>query len=489
MKNFQQFKDFCKKSHFLLFLILAIFFLKGLALLTVIPIFNGYDEARHYNTIQYLAESKEKNWPTIEKGKTNEGDLVQRFNYSEEIKKTAEKIRCVGGEDKCNLYENNLFIQGSYGQNEKEINSRPWKQYNDEYPVNIASSGKSLYHKLGAIIEKLLSEKSILTRFYTLRIFSVLFGTITILIFYLILRNIGFSKKHNLILTAIISFQPHFSFYYTYINYDCLLILFFATFVLGAILSLKNGINWKNLTLMIASIFFGIWVKGTAYILLAVFVFLISFLTYKKLSKKTNVRAVYWLYFFLAISFFIITVTLERYLPLIGNFNEIAGSFFRYFMKNADFGLILLSSKTYWGTLPFGNWISDNLINIIWLIQFISIIGLFLFIFSKKKPEFLPEKKYVIFFILMILALQAGIRLADWQYFVQNGKLELQTPGRYFFPNIALHITLVFIDLGMISKTLKKENYFDFILSSGLVLMFILFMHNLFNLLLLDFYL
>ncbi|KKP79659.1 MAG: hypothetical protein UR78_C0010G0024 [Candidatus Moranbacteria bacterium GW2011_GWF2_35_39] len=488
MLTFQKIKDFCKKPQTILILILLVFFLKGLLLTIILPIFNGYDEARHYNTIQYLAEPREKNWPKNEKGESADGDLVQRFNYSEEIKKTAEKIRCVGGEDKCNLYANNLFISGFDGENEAEINNRGWKQYNDDYPVNIAGKADSLYHQIGEKIERMLGEKNILIRFYTLRIFSVFLGTIAIFIFYLILKNIGFSPKHSLLITAIISFQPKFSFYYSYVNYDPLLILLFAFFVFGAILSIKDGLNWKNLSLMISSIIFGIWVKGTALILLAVFIFLIFAVIYKKVSGKTKINDKYWFGLFFTISFSVIMITFQKHLPLIGNFNEISASFFRYFLKNIDPELISLSSKTYWGILSFDNWISLHLLEIVWFIQFFSILGLILFIFSKNKPEFLPEKKYIFFFILMIVALQAGIRLADWQYFTKYGKLGLQTPGRYFFPNIAIHITLVFVGLGMLLQYFKKEKYFDLVLALSLVSMLAFFMYHLLSTLL-DFYL
>jgi len=239
---------------------------------------------------------------------------------------------------------------------------------------------------------------------------------------------------------------------------------------------------------MISSIIFGIWVKGTALILLAVFIFLIFAVIYKKVSGKTKINDKYWFGLFFTISFSVIMITFQKHLPLIGNFNEISASFFRYFLKNIDPELISLSSKTYWGILSFDNWISLHLLEIVWFIQFFSILGLILFIFSKNKPEFLPEKKYIFFFILMIVALQAGIRLADWQYFTKYGKLGLQTPGRYFFPNIAIHITLVFVGLGMLLQYFKKEKYFDLVLALSLVSMLAFFMYHLLSTLL-DFYL
>ena len=61
MKNIKDL-TFYKNPTFVLILILGVFFLKGVFLATIFPIFGGQDESRHYNTIQYLAEPAEKTW-------------------------------------------------------------------------------------------------------------------------------------------------------------------------------------------------------------------------------------------------------------------------------------------------------------------------------------------------------------------------------------------------------------------------------------------
>jgi hypothetical protein len=100
-------------------------------------------------------------------------------------------------------------------------------------------------------------------------------------------------------------------------------------------------------------------------------------------------------------------------------------------------------------------------------------------LFSKRKFDYLPEKKYIIFLIGVIIALQLGIRFADWRAFSVSNRLNLGTPGRYFLPNLASHIILVFVGLGAL---LRKEKYFNLTLLFGLISMFAFFMYIIFDL-------
>jgi hypothetical protein len=113
-------------------------------------------------------------------------------------------------------------------------------------------------------------------------------------------------------------------------------------------------------------------------------------------------------------------------------------------------------------------------------------IGLIYFLASKKRPEFLPDKKYVIFLIAMVIALQLGIRTADWKIFMSSDNLDLGTPGRYFLPNLASHIILLFVGLGAF---LRKERYFQYSLIIGLILMFSFSMYLTFNVIIPRYYL
>lgn len=473
---------FWKKPFFILLLILSAFFLKGVFLAALTPIFVGQDESRHYSSIQYLAEPRPITWPLIEREETEGG--VQNYNYSQEVKKTFEAINF----EKSNeaIYSTFNFIQGYEGKNETLVNNNDWHKYNEYTKPNTA--GNSFYHRLVSnLIERPFGEQNLPVRYFLSRIFSVLLGTIVILSAYLIAKNIGFSAKNSLLLTAIVAFQPRFSIYYAGINYDALLILTFALFTLGGVLALKQELNWKNFSLMAISIYIGTLAKPTAYILLAPFSLLIAFFCYEKIKNKN--RYVKYASFLLLVCMATVLFIFikNRFVGNVHGFGNTMISITNYLSESLTMGRFALSSRTYWGALTWTNsWFMNNLTIFIWFFQSIAATGIAWFLFSKKKPEFLPEKKYAIFLLVMIVFLQLGIRAADWSIFKDSGKLYLGTPGRYFLPNLTAHIILVFTGLGML---LQKNKYFERSLIVGLILMMSFMFYIVFNMIIFRYYL
>jgi 4-amino-4-deoxy-L-arabinose transferase-like glycosyltransferase len=296
----------------------------------------------------------------------------------------------------------------------------------------------------------------------------------------------GFSAKSSLLLTAIIAFQPRFSIYTAAINYDALLIPLFTLFVLGGVLALKNGPNWKNVLLIVASVYLGILTKQTAYILLVGAVLLFAYLLYEKIKNKSR-GVKYAACLLIVIGITVFSIYLKQH--LIGNtdsFGDLKISVSSYLSKSLTMGRFALSSRTYWGALGWvNNWFLDNLTNFIWYTQIVAAIGLVLFLILKKKQAHMPEKKYIIFLIVMIALLQLGIRTADWIVFRQTGSLDLGTPGRYFLPNLAAHIILVFTGIGML---LRKEKIFEWSLIIGLILMMTFMMYIIFDTIIFRYY-
>lgn len=477
MKKFQSL-GFWKNPKFILAIILFVFFLKGVFLAAINPIFFGQDEARHYSSVQYVSEPRPITWPLIQKEETEEG-TIQKFNYSQEIKETAKAMNYDVANN--NIYSTFLFVEDYDGKNEAEINNNDWHQYNEYYHPNTA--GNSLYHRLASTIEKMFTDQSIFVRYYLIRIFSVFLGMLTVLLSYFIAKNIGFSPKHSLLLSAIIAFQPRFSIYTAAINYDALLILTFTLFALGGVLTLKQNLNWKNLSLLIVSVFLGILTKPTATILLVMLAILLSFFAYKKISMiNKKIKWFSFLIYLFAIIFFIAFI--KKYIPTTSYalFEHIFSSVGGYLSDSLTMGKFALSSRTYWGALSWvNNWFLDNTINFVWIIEFFSTIGIAFFFSLKKKLDFLPEKKYVVFLLIILAALQIGIRAADWLTHGETG-----APGRYFMPNIASHMILVFVGLGAL---LRKKEYFEKSLLVGLILMMTFMLFIIFDAMVLRFYL
>ena len=170
--------NFIKKPGFILALILAGFFFKGVFIATLFPIFTGQDEARHYNTVQFLAEPKEKTWPITPRPIIPDKATIADYNFSEEIREA-------GAAADFDLFRHAMYDTSAFsdsngydGKNETLIDEMPWQRYNNLSPPDTA--GKSLYHQLASLIEKAFASSSILVRFFSVRIFSVLLGTLTV---------------------------------------------------------------------------------------------------------------------------------------------------------------------------------------------------------------------------------------------------------------------------------------------------------------------
>jgi len=461
-------------------------------LAALFPIFKGQDESRHYNSIQYLNEPAEKNWNIIKKPSEpySEDRKIKfyTYNFSEEIRKTAQSTNSEAvftPED----YDRMNFSDGFLGKNENEITDKKWDPYNKIYPPDIA--GKSLYHKTVALIDKALYRENILIRYFSIRIFSVFLGMLCILLAYLIAKNIGLTSKQSLLIAAIISFHPKFSIYLTNINYDAFLIPSFFAFTLAGVSILGKGLNWKNGLIISTSLMIALFTKGTGVILFPVFFGLIMFHSYE-IKKSKRFKTYLASSTILLIVLFLIFNSQYKISGLISvspytnkSSSEIIVSLEKYLSKT--FLKITSPHADYWGDIDWvRNDYSEHLINIIWFAQIVALIGLVMFLFRKHKPDFLPEKKYVVFLFGIWFVLQFGIRFFDWKYSLSDPDLDVGTSGRYFLPAITSHIILIFTGLGMI---LKKEKYLDIALKIGLILIFIFFMHVIFNTIIPQFYL
>jgi len=459
------------KTNWIIGLILIAFFVKGVFLATILPIFKGQDESRHYNTVQYLNEPEEKNWEfTKQADRDQDKDDLSTYRFSEEIRNTALKTET--HRVRYNKRDTITFTTSSEGKNEEELKKDNSPAINKINPVDV--TGLMLYHKLGFLIENSLEDKNIFIRFYLIRIFSVALATLFILFSFLTLRAINIPDKYNLALLLLLIFQPGLSFYSAHINYAPLLFFSFSAFIYGAVLYLKQGANWKNISLLILPTIIGLLTKGAAVVLVISLAFIIALEIFKRARQHSKKAG----YIAMAMSFIILVSLLtfysNKFLPLDNkDIQGVFNSFKIYSSETLNLDKFSHTAKTYWGVASLnGGPIIENLKYIFLWIDLIALFGVSVYLFSKKKlPEYLPEKKYVLFFILIILALQIGVRLAGWKYFDKTGDIGLGAPGRYFLPTLLPHLCLLYVGTGTIFFYLKAGKYFKYFLGLCVILM------------------
>lgn len=335
-------------------------------------------------------------------------------------------------------------------------------------PPDIVSSSNrfSLFHWMGSNIEKLFGNESILVRFYLIRLLSVLLGAITLLLAYFAAVEAGFARKTGLLMSFILSLQPALSIYTTNINYDVLLIPFFALFFYAGLRILKRSVTPANAFLLLASLMGALLTKGTALVLGGGLAYLMGWMIYNKRSYMRKVSYRYWLLCFVAV------IGLGLVINAIYSLGSVFSHFsfpslFEYLSKSLP--KIDSSSKDFWGEMSwneaqFGSWF----VYFLWFIEALALYGSFCFFRRKSNPPFLPSKEVALFCLVLLVSLQIGIRFYDWQVFQSTGSLILGTPGRYFLPTLLPELILIAIGIGAL---VRKERLLERILSVLALLM------------------
>ncbi len=480
---------------FLLALLLVVFFSKGVFLTVIQPIFTGQDEARHYNSIQLIITPSpippEESRLPIER---QDKDDLSTYRFSEEIRETARATNnhLLRADD----FNTMRFSDTSVGLQESRVDAKPWPTNNLYYPPDAVRSS-ILYHQLASVIEQVFSDESIFTRFYLIRIFSALLGTLAILLAYLTARTIGFSSTTSLITTALIVFQPKFSLYSSQINYDTLLIPLFFLFTYATARVVRDGFTPTNLILLVGTIVPAILTKATGSLLSVVLLALILSWAYPRFTKLHSRRlraGLIGLLLFVSLGSLVFL-----YQHFFGAENSLAqklSSLPTYLSKTLTWNKVVWPSETYWGML---GWTNSGVIQytttLIFILEWAAIAGLVLLFFAQRLkesyPSFLPAKKQLLFLAIMMAVLQIGVRFADWNIYVsldEKMSMSLGTPGRYFLPALLAHILLITSGLGALLAYFKQERYFNPILLGLLILMTGLMLHTIFNVIIFRYY-
>lgn len=486
---------------FLLTFILLAFFSKGVFLVVLQPLFTGQDEARHYNSVQVLAEpidfsSQQRATPVLVE---QEKDNLATYRFSEEIRQTATATD--NHLLRSDIFNTIRFSDTVLGREEALIEAKSWSTLNytnlktEYYPDAVRST--IFYHQIVAFIESAFSDESILVRFHLIRLFSVILGTIAVLFAYLTARTIGFSTTVSLITTAIIAFQPRFSLYLSQINYDTLLIPLFFLFTYASARIIRDGFTPTNVFLLMGAIIPALFTKATGTLLIVMALALIIPYFWKKLHSLENTHFRHIL--LTSLTLISVGVVTYLYLHFFGShlsFSQKISTLWVYLSKTLSFQGVFWPSETYWGTIGWTeSWFIRFAPSFIFLIELAATLGLCLLFISRRMksdayPPFLPSKKQILFLILIIFTLQLGVRFADWHTYIEVGSMarSLGTPGRYFIPALLAHILLLSAGLGALLHYFGKARYFYFTLILILAFISCLTLHIIFNAILLRYY-
>ncbi len=446
-----QFSALVRKPSFLLGLILVAFLSREAFLVTLFPLFTGQDEARHYNTIQWLAEGRPESCERTASDEEQDKENLGTYRFSQEIRETS--VAASLGIWREENYRKPEFPTGNIGSNESAIREHAWTREMVACPPDIAANAQhfSLFHWLGSLIEKSWSDADILTRFYLIRLMGILLGALTVMLAYFASVEAGLSYRASLLIAFMLSLQPKLSVYTTNINYDVILIPCFTLFTFAGLHLLKHGVTPWNALLLILAITGATLTKGTGLILFGGVLFLVAWVIFyhgqnwwRKLSR------IQWLF---GITFIVgLGSALIALYSLFSLFPSLhPTSLFEYLGKSIP--KIPSSSTNFWGVI---SWTAANhshwFVWVIWAIEALALFGLFRFFREKNQRDHLPTKSTALFLLTLFFSLQFGVRLHDWHVFQETGSLALGTPGRYFLPTFLSQLLLLAIGLGALLK-------------------------------------
>lgn len=439
-------------------LLLAAAFLNALSWIILIPLWQYPDEQAHFAQVQNFAEQLKAqiagNDTSEEIAKselflhTQRSDGINEFTYHPEY-----KIE---------------YTNGYYGPHEQELRSIP-KSARTNLVKKEATFNPPLYYILSSIPYKLFNQSSLIERVYASRLTSlVLFMLLVTTAFKVgevIFKN---NKIAQITLASIVAFKPMLVFASTGILPDILTNLLFALAFLICIKILTGGLKTIYVLQLAAVLILG-FLTRQQFLLSLLFIIpsvLISLMKYKdKLRKLLPIILVTCAFLYLFSLIFPSLGFLRSFnIPEVDTF-KIQDLFTRKFKDTLIWEFKNTLNQTlpwYWGVYK---WLSLTLPPVVYqLINrliFLSVIGLIAkIILDFKAKKLFSVNQLLIFTIFAAISYPFALIAWDSSFMFSHG-FPFGLQGRYFFPLVIAHITILIFGFLQVFQLLPNtlKNY------------------------------
>ena len=458
----------------LLKLLLISAFFNALSWTVLIPIWQYPDEQAHFAQVQNRAEAG--------------GIIYPPFDTSMEIILTEEALgtyRDGFGNNKYTYHpEFNIEYSNSRaGLVEESLRNLPLSA-RTEYIKKEATLNPPLYYSIGSYFYKAVNSESIFERVFALRLFSVILFMLLILTAYKTSQILF--KKNNYLqysLTALVAFMPMLVFSSTGILPDPLTNLLFSLTILISLLIIEKGIKFKYLFFAILIIIAGSLTRQQFLIALPIFISAIIFSFFIKRSLKQLALLSFFILIIIMLGFTLPSLWYIKQisLPEVGQIDLklfFANDFLNY-LKTFALETYNRTFAWYWGVY---RWLSLTLPPIIYLIiKSIVLLG-FIGIIIKIIKDIAKGniKKDIYFYFLITASLIYIAIIVIWDYYFRLGHgFSFGIQGRYLFPLIIAHLSLLIIGLKTVLETVYGK-YADIGIYLVVLLMMVFNLYTLF---------
>lgn len=438
----------------LLKLLLLTAICNGLIWMVLTPPFQYPDEQSHFAQVQNLSEQ-------------NTYKNLGQNNTSLEINLTEEVL----GTARDNLGNNSYTYHPEFKPRYSDTYVGPNEDLIRNLPENSrlhlvkkeSTENPPLFYLLATPAYKLFSSSSLFERLFAVRFISLILFTLNVYVAYLVGKIIFGKHPSSLALPAAIASMPMLIHSSTGVLPDSLTNLLFSIVLYFSLKVISNGLNPSYLIYGVLTIWLGIYTRQQFPISIFILLMAITIAIFLKNKFKTilficSATALLTVFFF----FRIISIPEVHKLDLtILLSNE--------FIDHVISSLKLAYVQTlpwYWGVYK---WLSLTpphiLFQVINRIIVISAVGLLIYYFSKYKKGWKMQDTLIVFLILS--SSLYFLVLMIWEFYhIKTHGFPFGFQGRYYFPLVAAHMSLLIFGLTQFLTIFIKKNisylYFTF---------------------------
>ncbi len=430
----------------ILYLLLLVTFLKELVFASIIPIWHTPDEQAHFAQVAFFVETG----LMPKSGK----DLNREIYESERLLGT---LRDKYGNNKFTFRPDYKieFSNNKIGIFENEINTFP-TSYRVNYVGQEAANYPPLFYWLSAISYKFFYGNGLIDRVFAARFISILMGLGTVLIAWLIGKELFRDKALQVILPILVSFQPMFSFVSVGVTSDNLFNFIFTGVLFVGILLIKYGPRLNILLLMLLTCLLAYLTKPQFILSIPIFslAFGMYFMITNKISqfKKVMYTGLAMMLIILVVALVLFTpfpVILEKLYPqsfLPGTKSSLVDINFIQFFRESLRHTYAEVVPWYWGVF---DWLGVTYPRIVHrMINWVMVgaaVGLIIK-FWRVRYKRAVEDYLFLFLLLSALIYFMGIVYYNYLFTLAHG-FPFGIQGRYYFPTIVSHMAIILVGL------------------------------------------
>lgn len=437
----------------LILIILSItIFVKQLAWVTFIPLWQTPDEQAHFGQVQLFAETG---------GPKKVGNNLSKDIYISEVLLGVDRDQF--GNNKFTYHPNyNIpYTDNLNGEFEQYINTLPPSLRTDM--VKVESTGyPPLYYGLGAIIYKIFYFSGLIDRVFAVRLMGIAISMGITLISYQLGKKIFNQNRPALCLAILVGFMPMLSFVQSGVTSDSLFNLLFTLFIYLCVNLIDSGLKLKSLTYIVMVVSLSFMTKPQANIMFFILFPLLIFVALRDREfAKINKKAILAIVGTIAVLGISLQGILQRVQSGVSLIPETTGREITFSIEKIVEHLIFTAKHTYAEVLPWYwgvfRWLSLGLPEILRKITnfstFLSFAAAALyFIRQFLTRRYTRQFQMLVFCAFSIVVYFSAITAFDYSFRLSHG-FSFGIQGRYFFPVLLPQMVIFLTGLTFLIKS------------------------------------